>query len=103
MECGLVLPSISCWEVVSQNKGVTLGRHMCNYCKGTRFAQLGRKVSQRVRLQLILDEPPEILQNKWAKERVPYCVRWEPHAAPSNAWAPWGESVSNKPIRITWL
>ena len=64
---------------------------MCSYCKGfwrakgggTRFLQLsGRKADQRVRLQLILDEPPLALENKWIKERVEYYMRCEPHAPP---------------------
>ena len=54
---------------------------MCSYCRGfwkarkggTRFVQLtGRKHDQRVRLQLILDEPPEKLENKWIEERLQY-------------------------------
>ena len=90
-ECGLVLPSVSCWEVVGRQVGVTRGGYMCSYCKGfwrakgggTRFLQLsGRKADQRVRLQLILDEPPLALENKWIKERVEYYMRCEPHAPP---------------------
>ena len=82
-ECGLVLPSVSCWEVVGRNVGVMKGGYMCSYCRGfwkakkggTRFVQLtGRKSDQRVRLQLILDEPPEALENKWVEERLQYYI-----------------------------
>ena len=91
-ECGLVLPSVSCWEVIGRHVGVTKGGYMCSYCRGfwkarkggTRVVQLtGRKADQRVRLQLILDEPPEELENKWIDERLlQYYMRCEPHAPP---------------------
>ena len=34
VECGLVLPSISAWEVVSKEKFKTTGGYMCRFCKG---------------------------------------------------------------------
>ena len=47
-ECGLILPSISAWEVVSKEPGVTTGGYKCKYCLGfwrakdggTRFVQI---------------------------------------------------------------
>ena len=33
-ECGLILPSISAWEVVTKEKGATKGGYMCRYCQG---------------------------------------------------------------------
>ena len=39
------------------------------------FVQLtGRKSDQRVRLQLILDETPQALKNKWVEERLQYYI-----------------------------
>ena len=34
VECGLVLPSISAWEVVSKEKFKTTGGYMYRFCKG---------------------------------------------------------------------
>ena len=42
----------------------------------------------RVRLELILDEPPNALEHKWVKERLQYYMRCEPHAPPR--WKPVG-------------
>ena len=41
-ECGLVLPSISAWEVVGKEKFKTTGGHMCRFCSrgGTRLLQI---------------------------------------------------------------
>ena len=58
---------------------------MCKYCKGywraggggTRLLQIraGKAI-----LQLVLDEPPEGLYNRWVKERLEYYRRVEPSA-----------------------
>ena len=91
VECGLILPSLSSWEVVTKQKGVTTGGYMCKYCKGfwkqgkggSRFLQIiGRHKSKVAALQLVLDEPPQELHNRWIKDRVEYYKRVEPLAAP---------------------
>ena len=71
---------------------------------GTRFLQLsGRKADQRVRLQLILDEPPQALENKWIKERVEYYMRCEPHAPPEmREWRPVVGQGSASATRMAW-
>ena len=40
VECGLILPSLSSWEMVTKQKGVTAGGYMREYCKG--FWKQGR-------------------------------------------------------------
>ena len=91
VECGLILPSLSSWEVVTKQKGVTTGGYMCKYCKGfwkqgkggSRFLQIiGRHKSKVAALQLVLDEPPQELHNRWIKDRMEYYKRVEPLAAP---------------------
>ena len=91
VECGLILPSLSSWEVVTKQKGVTTGGNMCKYCKGfwkqgrggSRFLQIiGRGNSKVAALQLVVDEPPQDLHNRWIKDRVEYYKRVEPLAAP---------------------
>ena len=64
MECGLVLSSVTPWELIPKTKGETRGGYMCKYCKGywraggggTRLLQIraGKAI-----LQLVLDKPPE--------------------------------------------
>ena len=90
-ECGLILPSISAWEVVAKEKGATRGGYMCRYCQGfwkasrggSRFLQItGEHRGSLASLQLVLDEPPEALYNKWIKERMEFYKRVEPCAAP---------------------
>ena len=69
MECGLVLSSVSPWEMVQKEKGVTRGGYCCKWCKGfwkgkmgsSRFLQI---TSGNVVLQMVLDEPPERLYNR---------------------------------------
>ena len=88
VECGLILPSLSSWEVVTKQKGVTTGGYMCKYCKGfwkggSRFLQIiGRHKSKVAALQLVLDEPPQELHNRWIKDRMEFYKRVEPLAAP---------------------
>ena len=52
------------------------GRH------GTRMVQV---VTKDWMLQIILDEPPQILENKWRNDRVEYYKRLEPTEAPRDA------------------
>ena len=85
MECGLVLSSVTPWELIPKTKGETRAGYMCKYCKGywraggggTRLLQIraGKAI-----LQLVLDEPPEGLYNRWVKERLEYYRRVEPSA-----------------------
>ena len=85
MECGLVLSSVTPWELIPKTKGETRGGYMCKYCKGywraggggTRLLQIraGKAI-----LQLVLDEPPDGLYNRWVKERLEYYRRVEPSA-----------------------
>lgn len=74
-ECGLILPSLSSWEVVTKEKCVTTGGYMCRYCRGfwksarggTRFLQiLGRHRNSVAALQMVLDEPPQHLYERWS-------------------------------------
>ena len=59
---------------------------MCKHCKGfwkskrasSRFVQIGK--GKRVSLQLILDEPPQDLYNRWIKSRIEYYTRLKPQA-----------------------
>ena len=90
-ECGLILPSISAWEVVTKEKGATKGGYMCRYCQGfwkasrggSRFLQITSEHGKSLAsLQLVLDEPPEARYNKWIKERMEFYKRVEPCAAP---------------------
>ena len=85
MECGLVLSSVSPWEMVQKEKGVTRGGYCCKWCKGfwkgkmgsSRFLQI---TSGNVVLQMVLDEPPERLYNRWVKDRIEFYKRLEPTA-----------------------
>ena len=87
MECGLVLSSVSPWEMVQKEKGVTRGGYCCKWCKGfwkgkmgsSRFLQI---TSGNVVLQMVLDEPPERLYNRWVKDRIEFYKRLEPTAPP---------------------
>ena len=71
-ECGLVLSSVTPWEIISKEKGVTTGGYMCKHCQGfwkqgrgaTRLVQIiGRNKGKKVSLQLIMDEPRGIIQS----------------------------------------
>ena len=58
---------------------------MCKYCKGYWRAGGGGARLLQIRagkaiLQLVLDEPPEGLYNRWVKERLEYYRRVEPSA-----------------------
>ena len=85
MECGLVLSSVSPWETVQKEKGVTRGGYVCKWCRGlwkgkmgsSRFLQI---TSGRTVLQLVLDEAPERLYNRWVKDRIEFYKRLEPTA-----------------------
>ena len=85
MECGLVLSSVSPWEMIQKEKGVTRGGYCCKWCKGfwkgkmgsSRFLQI---ISGNVVLQMVLDEPPERLYNRWVKDRIEFYKRLEPTA-----------------------
>ena len=85
MECGLVLSSVSPWEMVQKEKGVTRGGYVCKWRRGfwkgkmgsSRFLQI---TSGRTVLQLVLDEPPERLYNRWVKDRIEFYKRLEPTA-----------------------
>ena len=90
-DCGLILSSISPWELKTKEAGVTRGGWVCKACQGfwrqgkgaSRFVQLiGEHRGAKVNLQLILDEPPQQLYNSWVKSRLEYYKRVEPTAAP---------------------
>ena len=83
MECGLVLSSVSPWEMVQKKKGVTRGGYVCKWCRGFWKGKMGssrflRITSHRTVLQLVLDEPPERLYNRWVKDRIEFYKRLEP-------------------------
>ena len=93
VECGLVLPSISAWEVVSKEKFKTTGGYMCRFCKGfwkasrggTRLIQItGWHRDKATCLQLVMDEPPEQLYNQWIRDRMEFYKRVEPTEPPRN-------------------
>ena len=69
MECGLVLSSVSPWEMAQKEKGVTRGGYVCKCLEG-----------EDGQLQLVLDEPPERLYNRWVKDRIEFYKRLEPTA-----------------------
>ncbi|CAE7814291.1 MKK3 [Symbiodinium sp. CCMP2592] len=91
MECGLVLSSVSPWEIVDKKKGETRGGYVCRHCKGfwrsgrgaSRFLLItGEHKGKSAQLQLILDEPPQHLYEAWVKDRIEFYKRVEPTAAP---------------------
>ena len=107
-ECGLVLSSVTPWEIISKEKGVTTGGYMCKHCQGfwkqgrgaTRLVQIiGRHRGRKVSLQLIMDEPPEALYNQWIKDRIEYYKRVEPVAAPRDEQLDLGPPVAR--IRVS--
>ena len=85
MECGLVLSSVSPWEMIQKEKGVTRGGYCCKWCKGfwkgkmgsSRFLQI---TSGNMVLQMVLDEVPKRLYNRWVKDRIEFYKRLEPTA-----------------------
>ena len=86
VECGLVLPTCTGWELKVRSKNNKGGKNAwkCNYCQqnwkgkkeGSRFMVL---YDGETCLQLILDNPPTELENKHQKERMEYYKRLEPH------------------------
>ena len=108
-ECGLVLSSVTPWEIISKEKGVTTGGYMCKHCQGfwkqgrgaTRLVQIiGRNRGKKVSLQLIMDEPPDTTSGsrtgssttrEWSQWRRPVMSSW--------IWAPlWHVSESPTPM-----
>ena len=90
-DCGLILSSLSPWELRTKESGVTKGGWMCKACRGfwkagtgaSRFVQItGHHKGKEACLQLILDEPPERLYNEWVKSRLEFYKRIEPTAPP---------------------
>ena len=107
-ECGLVLSSVTPWEITNKEKGVTTGGYMCKHCQGfwkqgkgaTRLVQIiGRHKGRKISLQLIMDEPPEALYNQWIKDRIEYYKRVEPVAAPRDEQLDLGPPVAR--IRLS--
>ncbi|CAE7254264.1 ppsC [Symbiodinium sp. CCMP2592] len=83
MECGLVLSSVSPWEIVDKKKGETRGLRLPPL-QGV-LAQWQRCQQHRgksAQLQLILDEPPLHLYESWVKDRIEFYKKVEPTAAP---------------------
>jgi hypothetical protein len=84
-ECGLILSSVTPWEVKTQVKGETRGGYVCRHCQGFwkpgqgggRFLQIS---DGTVTLQAIVDEPPGTLYAKWIKSRVEWYKRILPRA-----------------------
>ena len=99
-ECGLVLSSVTPWEIISKEKGVTTSGYMCKHCQGfwkqgrgaTRLVQIiGRNKGKKVSLQLIMDEPPEALYtingSKTGSSTTRGWSRWRPPVMNSWTWA----------------
>ena len=84
-ECGLVLSSVTPWEVKTKVAGETKGGYVCRHCQGFwrpgrgggRFLQIS---DGEVTLQLITDEPPGPLYAKWIRSRVEWYKRVAPRA-----------------------
>ena len=102
-ECGLVLSSVTPWEIISKEKGVTTGGYMCKHCQGfwkqgraaTTLVQIiGRRRSRKISLQLIMD-----LYNQWIRDRIEYYKRVEPVAAPRDEQLDLGPPVAR--IRVS--
>ncbi|CAK9117931.1 unnamed protein product [Durusdinium trenchii] len=72
-------PEVHSKLVATKEKGATKGGYMCRYCQGFWKASRGGTLAS---LQLVMDEPPEALYNKWIKERMEFYKRVEPCAAP---------------------
>ena len=71
--------------MVQKEKGVTRGGYVCKWCRGFVEGQMGSSrflqiTSGRTVLQLVLDEPPERLYNRWVKDRIEFYKRLEPTA-----------------------
>jgi hypothetical protein len=84
-ECGLVLSSVTPWEVKTKVAGETKGGYVCRHCQGFwrpgrgggRFLQIS---DGEVTLQLIVDEPPGPLYAQWIRSRVEWYKRIAPRA-----------------------
>ena len=63
-----------------KTKGETRGGYMCKYGAGGGGTRLLQIRAGKAILQLVLDEPPEGLYNRWVKERLEYYRRVEPSA-----------------------
>ena len=83
-ECGLILSATSQWDHWQRSgKNSSKNAWGCSYCRGHwaskrgggRFVQL---YAQGLVIQLILDNPPQALWNKWCRERCEYYKRMEP-------------------------
>ena len=92
-DCGLILSSISPWELKTKEAGVSRGGWVCKACQGfwrqgkgaSRFVQLiGEHRGVKSNLQLILDEPPQQIYNEWVKSST---RGWSPRR-PRETW-PW--------------
>ena len=98
VECGLVLPSISAWEVVGKEKFKTTGGYMCRFCgkascEGTRLLQItGWHKDKATCLQLVMDEPPEQLYNQWIRDRMEFYKRVEPTEPPGDERLVFGDA-----------
>ena len=72
-------------QPTGKEKGVTRRGYCCKWCKGfwkskmgsSRFLQI---TSGNVVLQMVLDEPPKRLYNRWVKDRIEFYKRLEPTA-----------------------
>ena len=94
MECGLVLSSVSPWEIVDKKKGETKGGYVCRHCRGfwrggkgsSRFLMItGEHKGKSAQLQLILDEPPQHLYEAWVKDRIEFYKRVGAHGCLATA------------------
>jgi hypothetical protein len=84
-ECGLVLSSVTPWEVKTRVAGETKGGYVCRRSQG--FWRPGRGGGRflhisdgEVTLQLIVDEPPGPLYAQWIRSRVEWYKRIAPRA-----------------------
>lgn len=72
-------------QPTGKEKGVTRRGYCCKWCEGfwkskmgsSRFLQI---TSDNVVLQMVLDEPPKRLYNRWVKDRIEFYKRLEPTA-----------------------
>ena len=112
-ECGLVLSSVTPWEIISKEKGVTTGGYMCKHCQGfwkqgrgaTRLVQIiGRHRGRKISLQLIMDEPlrPSTINgSKTASSATSEWSQWQPLEMSNWIWVPlWQGSGSLIPMTV---
>jgi hypothetical protein len=84
-ECGLVMSAVSQWEVKVRQSCVTRGGYVCRHCAGMWKASRGGSRMLQLsgvtgKIQLVVDEPPEIEYNQWANDRIEYYKCVEPNA-----------------------